>query len=232
LKGKVRSLLEWSIKEFKGLQGEEFSGEKTSVQYMFEKANNNRDEAGKPCDCGTCSVCKLFGVSNVKRLEEIAKTDIKKLPGPPRAEFSEAYPTKESIELLKKQLGEGLFTELKTENVLNRITSESRHLRTNERVPAGVEFEGEITVDIYSDGDLELLKKLLQGLMLLESTYLGGSGSRGYGRVKFTFLTLKVRGKDYLERGEEKEIRKVEDIRELIKDFEDIKSSIESELRD
>jgi len=226
LKGKVRSILEWTIKEPKGLEGEE----KTSVQYMFEKANNDREKAGRPCDCGTCSVCKLFGVSDVKRIEEIAKKDINKLPGPPRVEFSEAYPTKESIELLKKQLGEGIFTELKMENVLNRITSESRHLRTNERVPAGVEFEGDITVDIYSDEDLELLKKLIQGLQLLETTYLGGSGSRGYGRIKFTKITLKVRGKEFLEKGEEKEIETVKDIRELVREFEWLKNSIKGEL--
>jgi CRISPR-associated protein Csm3 len=239
LKGKVRSILEWSIKEPKGLDGEI----KTSVQYMFEKAYEEykknpkkldakklREEAGKACSCGTCSICKLFGVSNVETLKEIAEKDINKLPGPPRTEFSEAYPTEESIELLKQQLGVGLFTEIKTENVLNRITSESIHLRKTERVPAGVEFEGEITVDIYNEDDLELLKKLIQGLQLLETTYLGGSGSRGYGRIKFTSVTLKVRGKDFLEKGEEKEITTVSDIRELVKDFENYKNSIEGEL--
>jgi CRISPR-associated protein Csm3 len=35
------------------------------------------------------------------------------------------------------------------------------------------------------DGDLEQL--LLEGLKLLEMDALGGSGSRGYGRVRFDF---------------------------------------------
>ncbi len=132
LKGKIRSLLEWSIREPKGLEEEV----KTSVEYMYEKAKKEyeeakaklspttkdyqehlkkleakfRSEAGNPCDCGTCSICKMFGVSNVETLKQL-KPD--KLPGPPRVEFSEAYPTKDSIEKLKQQLGEGLYTELK-----------------------------------------------------------------------------------------------------------------------
>ncbi|NPA14325.1 MAG: type III-A CRISPR-associated RAMP protein Csm3 [Aquificae bacterium] len=226
LKGKIRSLLEWSIREPKGLKGEV----KTSVEYMYEKANGDRQEAGKPCDCGTCSICKIFGVSNVKTLETIAEKDISKLPGPPRVEFSEAYPTEESINKLKQQLGEGLYTELKMENVLNRITSESMNLRTNERVPAGVEFEGEITFDIYSEEDLELLSKLLQGLLQLENTYLGGSGSRGYGRVKFTELNIIVRGQDYWEKGQEKELGTYNSVIELRKAYNQLKKEISEAL--
>jgi CRISPR-associated protein Csm3 len=226
LKGKIRSLLEWSIREPKGLKGEV----KTSVEYMYEKANGDRQEAGKPCDCGTCSICKIFGVSNVKTLEIIAEEDINKLPGPPRVEFSEAYPTKDSIEKLKQQLGEGLYTELKMENVLNRITSESMNLRTNERVPAGVEFEGEITFDIYSEEDLELLSKLLQGLLQLENTYLGGSGSRGYGRVKFTELKVIARGQDYWEKGQEKELGTYNSVIELRKAYDQLKKEISEAL--
>jgi CRISPR-associated protein Csm3 len=226
LKGKIRSLLEWSIREPKGLKGEV----KTSVEYMYEKANGDRQEAGKPCDCGTCSICKIFGVSNVKTLEIVAEEDINKLPGPPRVEFSEAYPTEESINKLKQQLGEGLYTELKMENVLNRITSESMNLRTNERVPAGVEFEGEITFDIYSEEDLELLSKLLQGLLQLENTYLGGSGSRGYGRIKFTELKVIARGQDYWEKGQEKELGTYNSVIDLRKDFDQLKKEISEAL--
>jgi CRISPR-associated protein Csm3 len=228
LKGKIRSLLEWSIREPKGLKGEV----KTSVEYMYEKANGDRQKAGKPCDCGTCSICKIFGVSNVKTLEIIAEEDINKLPGPPRVEFSEAYPTEESINTLKQQLGEGLYTELKMENVLNRITSESMNLRTNERVPAGVEFEGEITFDIYSEEDLELLSKLLQGLLQLENTYLGGSGSRGYGRIKFTELKVIARGQKYWEKGEEIVVEQNKSLIDLRKDFDQLKERIFKALKD
>ncbi len=255
LKGKIRSLLEWSIREPKGIWELEEEAlkkyldgdkevlkplEKTSVEYMFEKSEGDKEKAGKPCSCGTCSICRIFGVAEVRTLSQITEkiTELAKkglnstkllkafLPGPPRVEFSEAYPTEESINKLKQQLGEGLYTELKMENVLNRITSESMNLRTNERVPAGVEFEGEITFDIYSEEDLELLSKLLQGLLQLENTYLGGSGSRGYGRVKFTELNIIVRGQDYWEKGLEKELGKYDSVIALRKDFDQLKGRI------
>ena len=37
------------------------------------------------------------------------------------------------------------------------------------------------------EGDESLVDFLLQGLKLLELDALGGSGSRGYGRVRFAF---------------------------------------------
>jgi len=201
LKGKVRSLLEWFLKEPKGVadDGEE-PPEMTSVEYMTKKYSGDEKKLGAPCDCGTCSICKLFGVGDVKTLDDLLKKNkVELLPGPPRAEFSDAYPTEESLKAVEEGLGEGIFTEIKYENRINRLTGTVAKggLRNQERVPAGVEFEGEITVDLYDETDADLLEKLLIGLKLLETTYLGGSGSRGYGRVEFvnlkvTLLTRKV----------------------------------------
>ncbi|RTZ58994.1 MAG: type III-A CRISPR-associated RAMP protein Csm3 [Gammaproteobacteria bacterium] len=206
LKGKVRSLMEWFIREPKGVEGKT----QTSVEYMTAKAKDNTKKLGAPCDCGTCSICKLFGVSDVKTLKEfIDKGEVDKLPGPPRVEFSDAYPTPESLEMLKETLGEGVYTEIKYENRINRLTGtvEQGGLRNQERVPAGVEFEGEITLDLYSEEDINLLEKLLTGLRLLENSYLGGSGSRGYGKVEFSQITLTLRDKNYFEKGSpEKEL--------------------------
>jgi CRISPR-associated protein Csm3 len=202
LKGKIRSLMEWFIKEPKGLEGKE----QTSVEYMTEQAKDNPRKLGAPCDCGTCSICKLFGVSDVRTLKTFLDNgNWDKLPGPPRVEFSDAYPTAESLANLNRNLGEGVFTEIKYENRINRITGAVEHggLRNQERVPAGVEFEGEITVDIYSPEDVDLLKKLLTGLRLLENSYLGGSGSRGYGKVKFSQITITFKGREYFENGKE-----------------------------
>ena len=202
LKGKIRSLMEWFIEEPKGINGVV----QTSVEYMTQKAQspNAKGKLGSPCDCGTCSICKLFGVSDVGTLKEFLENgNVDKLPGPPRTEFSDAYPTPESLKLLEETLGEGIFTEIKYENRINRITGtvEDKGLRNQERVPAGVEFEGEITLDLYSEEDAELLKKLLTGLRLLENSYLGGSGSRGYGKVDFSKITITLRGRDYFEKG-------------------------------
>lgn len=77
--------------------------------------------------------------------------------------------------------------EEKAENTINRATGEAmpRHI---ERVSPESVFEMEMILDIY-DVDkirvLELLKTLKLGFDLLEQDYLGGSGSRGYGKIEF-----------------------------------------------
>jgi CRISPR-associated protein Csm3 len=53
-------------------------------------------------------------------------------------------------------------------------------------VPAGVKFDFDIREKIFDDDDGEaLLTMVRRGMELVEQDYLGGSGSRGYGRVKF-----------------------------------------------
>lgn len=68
--------------------------------------------------------------------------------------------------------------------------------RTMERVPAGARFELEILFKEYAVGgdegweDRRCLEHLIEGLRLLEQDALGGCGSRGYGRVKLRQLEL------------------------------------------
>ena len=53
-------------------------------------------------------------------------------------------------------------------------------------MPSGAEFRFRVTLKkLDPDEDLEGL--LLEGLKLLEMDALGGSGSRGYGRIEFQF---------------------------------------------
>ena len=40
----------------------------------------------------------------------------------------------------------------------------------------------------YKDNENELKEMVESGLKLIQNDYLGGSGSRGYGRVEFTNL--------------------------------------------
>ena len=86
-----------------------------------------------------------------------------------------------------KLLDEGLITsEAKYENVINRQKGTAEHPRQIERVPAGVKFTFDIRIKILEgDNETKLLNMLKKGFDLIESDYLGGSGSRGYGRVKF-----------------------------------------------
>lgn len=86
-----------------------------------------------------------------------------------------------------KLVDEGLvISEAKYENVINRQKGTAEHPRQTERVPAGVKFKFDIRIKVL-DGDNkeEFISMIEKGFELIESDYLGGSGSRGYGRVKF-----------------------------------------------
>jgi CRISPR-associated protein Csm3 len=77
------------------------------------------------------------------------------------------------------------YTEVKTEVTICRITS-AANPRQMERVPAGARFSLELVLDIHSDErEEELIELLFRSLELLSNDYLGGSGSRGYGHVRF-----------------------------------------------
>lgn len=83
------------------------------------------------------------------------------------------------------------LTEAKSENTIDRITATAGNPRLTERVPAGAEFDFKLTIRVFDEDDKqELLNTVLSGLKLLELDSLGGSGSRGYGKVKFTELTV------------------------------------------
>ncbi len=80
------------------------------------------------------------------------------------------------------------FSEEKYENIIDRKSGKAQHPRQMERVPAGAVFDFEIIMDIYEDDDKDkMLEKLKQAFALLEDDYLGGSGTRGYGKVKIDY---------------------------------------------
>lgn len=78
------------------------------------------------------------------------------------------------------------YTENKFENVIDRVKGIAQHPRQTERVPAGAIFNAEFIINIWDDDKEEELMALFEkGIRLLENDYLGGSGSRGYGQIKF-----------------------------------------------
>ena len=183
LKGKVRSLLE----KFLGKVSE--NGEVHSCEKIE--------------DAEKCEICRAFG-STI---------------GEGRVIFRDFSLTENSEEKLKEKRNEtGSDTEIKVENVINRLTSQSTNLRTMERVPKGTEFEGKIIYNFVrklgqDDFIEEDLKNLFAGLKLLQDDYLGGSGSRGYGKVKIDVGEVKVRKRDYYF-GKKEEERKIIEKRE------------------
>lgn len=98
------------------------------------------------------------------------------------------------------------FFEEKTEVLIDRIAGKAHSNvgpRQTERVPSGIGFDFEMLFRLYDTGDGGVrdhacLNWTLLGLALLEQDALGGSGSRGYGRIEFQDINLLVAERDPL----------------------------------
>jgi|BEDMetMinimDraft_2_1075160.scaffolds.fasta_scaffold07412_3 CRISPR-associated protein Csm3 len=116
--------------------------------------------------------------------------------GPTRLMIRDCLLTEEYQKLYRKAPEK--FFEEKTEVLIDRLHGKAHDKvgpRQTERVPAGVKFDFEMIFRFYDTGDggrrdLECLNWTLLGLALLENDALGGSGSRGYGRIAFENLKL------------------------------------------
>ncbi|MCX7834507.1 MAG: type III-A CRISPR-associated RAMP protein Csm3 [bacterium] len=109
------------------------------------------------------------------------------------------------------------LVEIKTENMINRLSGTALNPRSAERVPAGVQFEFELSYRVFSVGDddgqydLNLFKQYIpRALELLEMDCLGGYGSRGYGKVEIVGIEIH----DVSENGDKK-LGEFKDIKEL-----------------
>ena len=155
LKGKMRSLLEWHI----GVVG---IGDGTPFNSKLMDNPIFNDEKIKT---DAINLLKLFGDKEGKY-------------GITRISVGDCSLSKDSQEME--------LSEAKYENVINRQKGTAEHPRQTERVPAGVKFDYDIRVKILdADNKQELLEMIKTGFELIENDYLGGSGSRGYGRVRF-----------------------------------------------
>ncbi|WP_051633031.1 type III-A CRISPR-associated RAMP protein Csm3 [Thermonema rossianum] len=138
--------------------------------------------------------------------------------GPTRLVVRDAMPDKATVEMWENLDSELLYTEYKSENTLNRLTS-AANPRFIERVVAGSTFDLEMvfTVLRMNENDTvekiktEDLKRLCIALKLLESNYLGKSGSRGYGKVKFHFAKPVVLSKEDYEQGAENKFEELQE---------------------
>jgi CRISPR-associated protein Csm3 len=94
------------------------------------------------------------------------------------------------------------FTEVKTEVVIDRITSAATP-RQIERVPAGAEFNMRIILNVYNgDDEIAMIYKIFEGLALVQNDYLGGKGTRGSGEVNIKIINLKFKDKNTYEKSE------------------------------
>lgn len=122
---------------------------------------------------GNDIINNLFGCSRTNQPSKIIVRD--------------AYMTEPCVNLLRNNDNLDMpYTEGKWENVINRIKGTAEHPRQTERIPAGVEFATEFIINLWDDDDEQQLLTLFnEGIHALENDYLGGSGSRGYGQIKF-----------------------------------------------
>ncbi|RDE69275.1 type III-A CRISPR-associated RAMP protein Csm3 [Haemophilus haemolyticus] len=165
LKGKIRTLLEWR------------SGAVQSAPLTLKDVFKNPEEVK--------NILRLFGISGDTKNSEQEVAEI----GVSRLAFWDCALNEAWEKAIRND--NQLLTEAKSENTIDRITSTAGNPRQTERVPAGAEFDFKLTMRVFDeDNKQELLKTVLSGLKLLELDSLGGSGSRGYGKVKFTELTV------------------------------------------
>ena len=58
--------------------------------------------------------------------------------------------------------------------------------RTSERIPEGAQFDFEVMIRILEDDKEDDFKsRLKEAIHIIQLEYLGGSGTRGYGKVEF-----------------------------------------------
>jgi CRISPR-associated protein Csm3 len=158
--------------------------------------------------------------SNIVKLFGGSADSTEKRTAPNRLIVRDAYPTKETVERWKKMDSELLYTEYKAENSVNRITAEANP-RFLERVTRGSCFNFEIVLMLFEKEDTKLIAELFKAMRMLENNYLGGNGTRGYGRVQF-----KLSKADFVSRDDYKSdsVSPIEDINGL--SLKDVDSKI------
>lgn len=168
IKGRIRFLLEWAFGKVRD-DGKPWGSD--------DKAHQTNDPADP--------ILRIFGNA------------LKDWKGGPTRLIVRDAPLKP--EWVKETLAAGLpLTEEKTEVVIDRIQGKAHDKigpRQTERVPAGAVFEFAFGFRLYDTGDggkrdQDCFNWFLGGLSLLEQDALGGSGSRGYGRIRFDNLVV------------------------------------------
>ncbi|MFP3868871.1 MAG: type III-A CRISPR-associated RAMP protein Csm3 [Desulfobacteraceae bacterium] len=142
-----------------------------------------------------CPVCQVWGTLGGKDLTVLCLT---------RLQARDAFLDPDSITKDIKDNIELEWTEVKFETAINRLkgTALDGSLRQVERIPAGARFGLELIYNVFDHQDVEHLKLLFIALEMLEQDYLGGMGSRGYGRVKLNDLAIYWNSRENYESGQ------------------------------
>ena len=142
-----------------------------------------------------------------------------------RLQFQDSLLSDKSIEEFKEIEFDLPYTEIKYENTINRPTGIANP-RQLERVPAGSEFDFKV---VYNVEKIENFKEDMENILLmmdiLEDDYLGGHGTRGYGRIKFKNLSFEL--KTYTEENKKELITVEKEIKEINNFRKELESKVE-----
>ncbi len=189
LRGKLRSLLEQA------------HGLAVPAELVYLSKRKGQEVRIHQSDRPDDEICLLFG-RNPGRMERVSGGESieSNHASPARLAVYDAPLDAESITAQMRENLDDELTEVKSENAIDRITSQANP-RTLERVPAGARFKVRLVMDVLCEEDAPLFGLVVEGLRLLEDDSLGGGGSRGSGRVRFSNLRLTWRGRDYYSQG-------------------------------
>ncbi len=136
----------------------------------------NTEVAKKPDEDAPC-LLRLFGCAKEKQVKRS------------RVLISDMFMANEK-EL--RELGLQSLTEIKFENTINRATAVANP-RQIERAIRGTLFDLDIIYEVEKEEEiLEDMGILAEGFKLLQYDYIGGNGSRGYGKILFKNIRADV----------------------------------------
>jgi CRISPR-associated protein Csm3 len=188
LRGKLRSLLEQS------------SGMSVPAELVYLSKRKGQEVRIHQSDRPDDEICLIFG-RNPGRVDRVSGDAFESAAATPaRLTVYDAPLIAESITPQMRENLDDEITEVKSENAIDRITSQANP-RTLERVPAGARFHFRMILDLLCGEDRELVPRVIEALRLLEDDSLGGGGSRGSGRVRFSGLKMVWRGRGFYASG-------------------------------
>lgn len=149
------------------------SSVKGKMRTLLAKARNGARMVQSPAEDEKV-VRRLFGATGEKQVLLS------------RLQFSDLFINRKAERKFEKIDTDTYMGEVKFENTIERGTGTAMP-RQIERVPRGTTFDFLLIYNIENEEELnEDMEVLAQGFRLLQLDYLGGHGSRGYGRVSFS----------------------------------------------
>lgn len=140
--------------------------------------------------CGSESedVLRLFG----------AKVDSFEKKGAGRIFVRDCHLSDASAAMLESIDTDSLYVEIKTENRIDRSRGVAEHPRQSERLPAGAVMNMDIVYNCWNKNSiLDDIQNLEIAMRFVEDEYLGGSGTRGYGKVGIEIHELVFKSIDH-----------------------------------